>query len=104
MPAAASSIQPARRAGRSSATVVSWGMLSVYATGVRGPMAAMSRFATVPRMCGRYTQTHSLQELSKRFRFLAPDLPELELLPRYNIAPTQDAPVVAAPEGGGSSP
>ena len=50
-------------------------------------------------MCGRYTQTHSLQELSKRFRFLAPDLPELELLPRYNIAPTQDAPVVAAPEG-----
>src|SRR5256885_12824065 len=62
-------------------------------------MEAPSRFGTVRAMCGRYTQTHSLAELAKRFRFLLPDGPELELLPRYNVAPSQDAPVVAAPEG-----
>lgn len=43
-------------------------------------------------MCGRYTQTASVKELRERFQITASDI--LELKPRYNIAPTQDAPVV----------
>lgn len=45
-------------------------------------------------MCGRYTVTADLDELVEVFD--APPLDGLELdLPRFNIAPTQDAPVVA---------
>ena len=45
-------------------------------------------------MCGRYTLTGNLDELVEVFD--APPLDGLDLgLPRYNIAPTQDAPVVA---------
>ena len=43
-------------------------------------------------MCGRYTQTASVKELRERFQITASDI--LELKPRYNIAPTQDAPIV----------
>jgi putative SOS response-associated peptidase YedK len=43
-------------------------------------------------MCGRYSQTASLKDLQARFGFAAADV--AELAPRYNIAPTQDAPVV----------
>jgi putative SOS response-associated peptidase YedK len=50
-------------------------------------------------MCGRYTQTRHLEALAKRFRVLLPDAPELDLPPRYNVAPSQAAHVVAAPEG-----
>lgn len=47
-------------------------------------------------MCGRYTQTLALKTLTARFRLdAAPD----ELKPRYNIAPSQEAPVVVL-EGG----
>jgi putative SOS response-associated peptidase YedK len=49
-------------------------------------------------VCGRYTQTHSLKELAKRFTFLQPDQPDFELLPRYNVAPAQDAPIVFSEE------
>ena len=42
-------------------------------------------------MCGRYTQTKLEAILRKRFRF-GEGGPEI--VPRYNIAPTQDAPVV----------
>ncbi|HBL16889.1 MAG: hypothetical protein A2X36_01860 [Elusimicrobia bacterium GWA2_69_24] len=42
-------------------------------------------------MCGRYTQTAGLDVL--RDRFLLDQVPA-EVLPRYNIAPGQDAPVV----------
>lgn len=42
-------------------------------------------------MCGRYTQTRELEELSAYFGFSAP---ETELTPRYNISPGQSAPVV----------
>lgn len=45
-------------------------------------------------MCGRYTVTGDLDELVEVFD--APPLDGLRLdLPRYNVAPTQDAPVVA---------
>lgn len=47
-------------------------------------------------MCGRYTQTASLAELQSRFGFRPA---QLELKPRYNIAPTQDAPVVIEEDG-----
>lgn len=43
-------------------------------------------------MCGRYTQTSDPAKLAQRFR-LEPPGPGLSR--RYNIAPTQDAPVVA---------
>lgn len=42
-------------------------------------------------MCGRYTQTAKLQDLMDRFGIHQPDF---ELAPRYNLAPSQDAPVV----------
>ena len=42
-------------------------------------------------MCGRYTQTAKLQDLVGRFGIEEPDF---ELAPRYNLAPSQDAPVV----------
>lgn len=42
-------------------------------------------------MCGRYTQTAKLDELIERFAFQDPGF---ELVPRYNLAPNQDAPVV----------
>jgi putative SOS response-associated peptidase YedK len=45
-------------------------------------------------MCGRYTLFHPIGKL-----FDLPDSPDLP--PRYNIAPTQDVPVVVAAGGGG---
>jgi putative SOS response-associated peptidase YedK len=48
-------------------------------------------------MCGRYTQTASVKELRERFG-VADDAP-LELKPRYNIAPTQEAPVIVDDDG-----
>ena len=42
-------------------------------------------------MCGRYTQTAKLQDLMDRFGIEEPDF---DLAPRYNLAPSQDAPVV----------
>ena len=42
-------------------------------------------------MCGRYTQTAKFDDLMDRFGFEEPDF---ELAPRYNLAPSQDAPVV----------
>src|SRR5207302_10620101 len=47
-------------------------------------------------MCGRYTQTSSLKTLQERFRFRTA---LTELKTRYNIAPSQDCPVVVN-EGG----
>ena len=42
-------------------------------------------------MCGRYTQTRKLHDLVDRFGIEEPDF---DLAPRYNLAPSQDAPVV----------
>ena len=49
-------------------------------------------------MCGRFTQTQDLKVLIERFGFTAPDV---ELSPRYNIAPGQIAAVVTADAEGG---
>lgn len=43
-------------------------------------------------MCGRYTLSIPLSNLVDSFDVLPP---QFEYLPRYNIAPTQDAPVIA---------
>lgn len=42
-------------------------------------------------MCGRYTETKLVEIIRKRFRFRPPGF---ELVPRYNLAPTQEAPIV----------
>ncbi len=47
-------------------------------------------------MCGRFTLHSPKDFLGARF---AVDLPDLELAPRYNIAPTQDVLAIHAPRG-----
>ena len=42
-------------------------------------------------MCGRFSRTHGEDELQQRFGY---DKQGLELKPRYNLAPGQDAGVV----------
>jgi putative SOS response-associated peptidase YedK len=49
-------------------------------------------------MCGRFTLTSSGEQLARHFEL--DRTPELE--PRYNIAPTQDVPVIRSGEGGNS--
>jgi putative SOS response-associated peptidase YedK len=49
-------------------------------------------------MCGRYSITTAPEALRRLFRFLNPP-PNLP--PRYNVAPTQDAPVVRLDKQGG---
>ena len=44
-------------------------------------------------MCGRFTFTVELSELAQAFPWLT--VPDADLVPRYNIAPTQPVPVVA---------
>lgn len=48
-------------------------------------------------MCGRYTQSITPARIAERFGVVGPFPPELK--PRYNIAPSQDAPVVVLIEG-----
>lgn len=48
-------------------------------------------------MCGRYSQSKGGAELQARFDF---EPTELVVQPRYNLAPTQDGPVVIRPESG----
>jgi len=48
-------------------------------------------------MCGRYSQTVSIEKLKERFRAKSPKLP---LKPRYNLAPSQNAPIVVRPKDG----
>lgn len=43
-------------------------------------------------MCGRYSLTHTAEEIASRFDVTAP----AEYAPRYNVAPTQVMPVVRA--------
>ncbi len=47
-------------------------------------------------MCGRYSITTAPEALRRLFRLSGP-LPNVP--PRYNLAPTQDAPVVRQREG-----
>jgi putative SOS response-associated peptidase YedK len=52
-------------------------------------------------MCGRYSQLRSWSDLVRLYNITANQTP-LNLPPRYNIAPTQDVPVVRSTrEGGG---
>ncbi len=48
-------------------------------------------------MCGRYSQTHSWEELHGWFKLIGP---ALNLAPRYNIAPTQDVTVIRMGDDG----
>ncbi len=47
-------------------------------------------------MCGRYTQTAPAEQLRELFQFES----DFELTPRYNIAPSQEVPVVRTNEDG----
>jgi hypothetical protein len=47
-------------------------------------------------MCGRYTESKKTTDVKQRIAF---DRARLELIPRFNIAPTQDAPVVVVQDG-----
>ncbi len=49
-------------------------------------------------MCGRYSLTSAPEAMRQLFDL---DGPLLNLAPRYNIAPTQEAPVIRAGSGGG---
>lgn len=49
-------------------------------------------------MCGRYSQTLSMAELARRYSADAPK--QLELKPRWNLAPSQQAPVIFNGEDG----
>jgi putative SOS response-associated peptidase YedK len=49
-------------------------------------------------MCGRYSQLRSWSDLARLYNITTDQTP-LNLPPRYNIAPTQDVPVVRAPHG-----
>lgn len=49
-------------------------------------------------MCGRYTLTTEEEQLADEFELIEP----IRLVRRYNIAPTQFAPVIRAGEGGGT--
>jgi len=48
-------------------------------------------------MCGRYSITSAPEAMRRLFKFSNP-LPNLR--PRYNVAPTQEVPVVRAIENG----
>jgi putative SOS response-associated peptidase YedK len=52
-------------------------------------------------MCGRYTYLYTWSQLHRLLDLL--HWPEVELSPRYNVAPTQLAPVVRLDERGGRS-
>lgn len=49
-------------------------------------------------MCGRFTNAISWRELVELYRL--PAQPEIELTPRYNVAPSQDIPVCRLGEAG----
>lgn len=52
----------------------------------------------IERMCGRYSITTPVEGLRQLFRFTGP---ALNLQPRWNVAPTQDVPVVRLAKDGG---
>ncbi|MFN7133502.1 MAG: SOS response-associated peptidase family protein, partial [Myxococcales bacterium] len=47
-------------------------------------------------MCGRYTQAFEIDKLKPRFRL---DEVRGEVRPRYNVAPSQEVPVVLREDG-----
>jgi putative SOS response-associated peptidase YedK len=51
-------------------------------------------------MCGRYTQTAAFDELALRFGISVEDTRLEDLGPRYNVAPSQEVPIVVGLNGG----
>lgn len=64
--------------------------LELLAAGSRGILVSM---------CGRYNVTLTAHQLTLGFQVLASD-PELPFKPRYNVAPTQTAPIVTLDQDG----
>lgn len=60
---------------------------------VRLFVASGMEMAYITLVCGRFTQTRSWRELVELYR-LADSLDPVHVPSRYNIAPTQDVPVV----------
>jgi putative SOS response-associated peptidase YedK len=51
-------------------------------------------------MCGRYTSTAAFQELALRFGITVESGTNEELIARYNVAPSQEVPIIIASEKG----
>jgi putative SOS response-associated peptidase YedK len=51
-----------------------------------------------PPMCGRFTHTFSWSDLNRLIAMI--DWPQVELPPRFNLAPTQDAPIIRLNQSG----
>ena len=47
-------------------------------------------------MCGRHPESKRITDVQARLAF---DRAQMELLPRFNIAPTQEAPVIVSEQG-----
>ena|SRR6266481_4538058 len=50
-------------------------------------------------MCGRYTHRYTWQQIVELYRLTEPAVAPNDFVPRYNIAPTQMAPVVRDRDG-----
>jgi putative SOS response-associated peptidase YedK len=50
-------------------------------------------------MCGRYTHRYTWSQIVELYRLSEPAIAPNEFVPRYNIAPTQKAPVVRERDG-----
>lgn len=64
-------------------------------------MRAIRQRSTLRDMCGRYTHRLSWAEIVALYRLTAPAVPP-NLQPRYNMAPTQQAPIVRVAAHGGA--
>jgi putative SOS response-associated peptidase YedK len=60
--------------------------------------AAQPMRGSLQLMCGRFTNAITWRELVELYRL--PEQPEVELTPRYNVAPSQDIPVCRLGEAG----
>jgi putative SOS response-associated peptidase YedK len=58
-----------------------------------GALAFIASPGTMTAMCGRYSDTHTWDEIVRLHRITKPTVPA-NLRPRYNIAPTQNAAVI----------
>jgi len=50
-------------------------------------------------MCGRYTHRYTWSQIVELYRLTEPAVAPNDFVPRYNIAPTQKAPVVRERDG-----
>lgn len=75
-------------------------MQRMHAVGVAEEPGIASGILDFLRMCGRYTNLFTWKQLHRLMGLTTPPL-EKDFVPRYNIAPTQLAPVVRADDRGG---